>query len=261
MKLFDIFKKKKSESTFPENELEKSLIKASKNISARNDFYMKLLWNDLIILTNGEDDFQEGTRIIEEDTTVQFTIFENGQIPIFTSSNRIFDKGVIKEQVKFMAMKGQDLFGLAKGATFVLNPYSPYGKELLPQEINNLLNGSIFEQNNELTIDKETEVQIGQPEKFPKELVKALTILFKTQDNVKAAYLAIIKIVESEKLPHFIIGLDINGEISEITNKAIPITEQYLGKDEVIDFMEIDNKGGGVSEYFTKKSKPFYIKR
>ena len=135
MGIFDIFKKKKTESTFPENELEQNLMKASTDASARNEFYTKLLWNELIVLTNGHSDSEEGVKTLEKDTTVQFVTFENGQIPVFTSTNRIFDKGIVKEQVPFMAMKGQDLFGVAKGATFILNPYSDYGKELIPQDI------------------------------------------------------------------------------------------------------------------------------
>ena len=51
MGIFDIFKKKRK-STLPENELEKSLMKASSDISARNEFYTKLLWNELVVLTN-----------------------------------------------------------------------------------------------------------------------------------------------------------------------------------------------------------------
>ena len=44
MGIFDIFRKKKTESTFPENELERNLMKASTDASARNEFYTKLLW-------------------------------------------------------------------------------------------------------------------------------------------------------------------------------------------------------------------------
>ncbi len=188
MGIFDIFKKKKPDSTFPENELEKSLMNASSDISARNEFYTKLLWNELIVLTNGHNVSEEGRKTLEQDTEVQFVTFESGQIPVFTSTNRIFDKGVIKEQVPFMAMKGQDLFGFTKGATFILNPYSDYGKELIPQEIENLLNGSIFEKTNQMEIKEDTEVLIGQPSKYPTELVKALSSLFTSEPNVKSAY-------------------------------------------------------------------------
>src|SRR5680860_637828 len=220
MGIFDIFKKKKTESTFPENELERKLMKASSDISARNEFYTKLLWNELIVLTNGHKDSEEGRKTLEKDTEVQFVTFENEQIPIFTSTNRIFDKGIIKEQVPFMAMKGQDLFGITKGATFILNPYSDYGKELIPQEIESLLNGSIFEKTNEMEITEDTEVLIGQPSKYPTELVNVLSNLFKEETKVKSAYLATIKMDKSEKPPHLIIAIDIEGNMSSISGKA-----------------------------------------
>jgi hypothetical protein len=257
MGIFDIFKKKKTESTFPENELERNLMNASTDASARSEFYTKLLWNELIVLTNGHNESEEGRTTLKEDTTVQFVTFENGQIPVFTSTNRIFDKGIVKEQVPFMAMKGQDLFGTAKGATFILNPYSDYGKELIPQEIESLLNGSIFEQTNEMTIKEDTDVQIGQPSKYPTELAKALSNLFKEEQSVKAAYLAAIKMDKSEKLPHLMIAIDVEGNMSSISSKAGPLAEKHLGKEEIVDFIQIENNGG-ISDYFLNETKPFY---
>lgn len=152
MGIFDIFKKKKTDSTFPENELERCLMRAASEISAQKEFYQKLLWNQLYVLTAGHDVSEEGTQILEKDTTVKFVTFEEGQIPVFTSTNRIFDKGVIKEEVPFMSLKGQDLLSIAKGATFILNPYSNYGKELIPEEVENLLNGTIYDKIDEQEI-------------------------------------------------------------------------------------------------------------
>jgi len=260
MSIFDIFKKKKTESTFPENELERNLMKASTDASARNMFYTNLLWNEIIVLTNGHNESEEGVKTLEKDTIVQFVTFENGQIPVFTSTNRIFDKGVIKEQVPFMSMKGQDLFKVAKGATFILNPYSDYGKELVPQEIESLLNGSIFEQNNEKTIEKDTEIQIGQPAKYPKDLIISLSQLFKARPNVKAAYLAAIKMDKLETIPHLVIGLEVEGNLTDISREAGPLAENYLGKDEILDFIQIDNSNG-VSNYFLNQTEPFYRKK
>jgi tetratricopeptide (TPR) repeat protein len=153
MGIFDLFKKKKTDSTFPENELEKSLMQAATNISAQKDFYQKLLWNQLYVLTGEQSVSEEGIQTLEKDTTVQFVTFEGGQIPVFTSTNRIFDKGVIKEEVPYLSIKGQDLFGVAKGATFILNPYSDYGKELIPEEIENLMNGTIYDKIDESEIE------------------------------------------------------------------------------------------------------------
>lgn len=95
MGIFDIFKKKKTDSTFPENELEQCLMRAASETSAQKEFYQKLLWNELYVLTAGYDASEEGLQTLEMDTTVQFVTFEEGQIPVFTSTNRIFDKGFI----------------------------------------------------------------------------------------------------------------------------------------------------------------------
>ena len=251
MGIFDIFKKKKTESTFPENELESCLMKASSDMSARNEFYTKLLWNELIVLTNEHKESEEGRKILEQDTEVQFVTLENGQIPVFTSTNRIFDKGIVKEQ---------DLFGFTKGATFILNPYSDYGKELIPQEIESLLNGSIFEKTNEMEIKEDTEVLIGQPSKYPTELVNEMCTLFKKEMSVKSAYLATIKMDQSEKLPHLIIAIDVEGNMSTITGKAGALAEQIIGKEEIIDFIKIE-KNNGISEYFIKQTEPFYKRK
>lgn len=146
MGIFDLFKKKKTESTFPENELEESLMQAASSVSAQKYFYQKLLWNQLFVLTGGHSETEEDVNTLKEDTKVQFVTFGNGHIPIFTSTNRIFDKGIIKEEVSYMRLKGQDLFEVAEGATFILNPYSDYGKELLPEEIQSLMNGTIYDE-------------------------------------------------------------------------------------------------------------------
>ncbi|WP_232517408.1 SseB family protein [Aquimarina aggregata] len=128
-------------------------MRAASEIPAQKEFYQKLLWNQLFVLTDGHSDSEEGIHTLEKDTTVQFVTFEEGQIPIFTSTNRIFDKGIVKEEVAYMSLKGQDLFGIAKGSTFILNPYSDYGKELLPEEIENLLNGTIYDKIDEQEIE------------------------------------------------------------------------------------------------------------
>ncbi|MBK8873845.1 MAG: SseB family protein [Bacteroidetes bacterium] len=109
----------------------------------------------------------------------QYCIFVDGKIPVFTSTERIFDKGVVKEQVEFMQMKGENLFRLAKGATFLLNPYSDYGKELLSDEVEKMLSGNILNVNAKtITIQKETKVQIGQPTKYPTDIINSLKVLF-----------------------------------------------------------------------------------
>ena len=257
MGLFDKFNKKKTENTFPENNLEVFLMQAATDASARNDFYTELLRGELIVITNGQEKIADGRTVLEKDTTVEFLTFENGQIPLFTSPNRIFDNGALQEQVQFIAMKGEDLFNLTPGATFILNPYSDYGKELMPKEIESLLAGSIFKQNDEMAIQSGTEVQIGQPANYPDKLVYALKSLFKDRPFVKAAYLAAIKMDKSEKFPHLVIAVDLDGELKRISKEAGPLAEQFLDRNEILDFIKIDNNGR-ISDYFINQTRPFY---
>lgn len=147
MKLFDIFKKKKEQpSTFPENELERYLIEGASSIDAQKYFYQKLMWNQLIVLTPDGMELEEGEQTVGGNTTVKLVSFDGGHIPVFTSLNRVFDQDIMKEKVSYISLKGQDLFSMTKGSTFILNPYSPYHKELLPAEIEQLMNGTIYDQ-------------------------------------------------------------------------------------------------------------------
>jgi SseB protein N-terminal domain len=146
MGILDIFKKKKTEAIFQENELEQSLRQASTNVNARKDFYQKLLWNQLFVLTSNNSKIDLENNTSETNTNIEFVVFENGHIPIFTSTNKLFEKGVIKQEAPYLSLKGQDLFEVAKGYTFILNPYSDCCKELIPEEIESLMNGTIYDQ-------------------------------------------------------------------------------------------------------------------
>ena len=141
MRIFNFFRKKKTDTNFPENELEKVLVKAINDASFRKEFYIKLLWSELYILTDGR---HKADKFLKKGTTVNLITFKTGHIPIFTSTNRIFDKGVVKRKVPYIVLKGQNLFTLAKGAPFIVNPYSDFARELNSQEIEDLMNGKIF---------------------------------------------------------------------------------------------------------------------
>lgn len=147
MKLFDIFKKKKEKQTpFPENELERYLVEGASDVDAQKYFYQKLLWNELIVLTPTYLNTEEEEQQDAEMTTVKLVSFDDGYIPVFTALNRIFDQEQQSEKVSYIQVKGQDLFRMTKGSSFILNPYSAYSKELLPAEIEQLMNGTIYDQ-------------------------------------------------------------------------------------------------------------------
>lgn len=258
MGLFDnIFKKKQKGQTLKDNlPLEQLLQKAATEPVFRAEFYKRLLTDELVVITQNSN-VQEGRHVLQQNTSVNIVSYPDGKIPVFTSTDRIFDKGIVKEQVEYMQMTGENLFGLAKGVTFLLNPYSDYGKELLPDEIERLLKGTILTDTTKtLTIEKETQVQIGQPIKYPTDIVNSLKKLFSERPNVKAGYLGWIFNPESGEPPHYIFALDVDGDLQNLTQEAGFAAKQFLEQHEFVDFIKIDNSG--LSNYFLKQTKPFY---
>jgi hypothetical protein len=159
-----------------------------------------------------------------------------------------------------LELKGEDLLNMTKGATLILNPYSDYGKELLPAEIDQMLNGTILTASHQkITIEKETSVQLGQPANYPTEIVNALSGLFSRHPNVKAAYLGWIFNPSSGQPAHYIFAIDGNGDLQSVTDEAGFIAQQYLKPEEIVDFLRLNNKGG-INDYFLKETKPFYMK-
>ena len=257
MGLFDIFKKKTNSTSGGENPLEIVLKKAATEVAFIPEFYKRLLTDNLVVLT-AESVLPEGSQTLEKNTSVSLVTFQDGKIPVFTSTNRIFDKGIVKEEVTFLEMKGEDLFNLAKGATFILNPYSDYSKELLPNELGRILNGTILTDNHKkIVVEKETQVQIGQPANYPTDIINSLKILFASRPTVKKAYLGWIYNPSSGEPPHYIFGLDVDGEMQNITHEAGFTAQQFLSKEEIVDFIKIDDTDG-LSDYFVKQTKPFY---
>jgi hypothetical protein len=257
MGLFDIFKKKSEPNFKDENQLEIALRKAATEVAFRPEFYKQLLSSRLVILTDKRN-LPDGVQTLKENMNVNIRTLPDGKIPVFTSRGKIFDKGVIREEVTFLEMGSADLFKLAKGATFLLNPYSDYGKELLPNEIESILNGTITTDNHKkIVIEKETKVQIGQPANYPTEMINLLKILFASRPKVKKAYLGWIFDPSSGEPPHYIFALDIDGDYQSIMNEAGYTAQQFVKPSDIIDFIQVSNDNG-LSNYFVKQIKPFY---
>ena len=254
MGIFDFLKK--NNVAYTDLNLEELLQKAASEPAYRMQFYDRLLSDDIVVLTDKKGNTENG--ILKAGSSVNIISLNDGKIPVFTSPERILDKGIIKDQVPYLQMNGRSLFEMTAGATLMLNPYSDFGKELLPAEIEQLLNGTIAKPSKKIVVEKDTQVQIGQPAVYPHEIVNSLKILFAENPLVKAAYLGWIYNPESADPPHYIFGIEGSGNLRELTGEAGFIAESYLGKNEVVDFIEVSDTSS-LSEYF-KSTTPFYIK-
>jgi len=251
MDLLKFLRKKKTHS------FEELLKKAADEPAYRSEFIKKILTEKLVVITK-EPSGPEGYFIAQKDTSIKILSLPDGSIPVFTSTERIFDKGVIKEQVNFVEFKGEDLFNLVKGAKLILNPYSDYGKKFTAEEIQNLLNGKYFDQNSQqITVKKDTKVAIGQPAVYPTEMVKSLAKLFSNNSEVTAAYLGWIYDPTSGDPPHYILAIKVAADWGNINKEAGFIAQQFLDATEIIDIIQIKGKDSFLNDYFVN-TKPFY---
>jgi hypothetical protein len=268
MKFTDIFKSKITSSKTDDYSLETLLMKAVTEPAYRAEFYKRLLTDNLIIVPleiiplgrELPDSKLTGSKLMfKKGDQVRIYTFPDGQIPVFTSDQKIHEKGITKEKVNVLELKGEYLFEMTKGARFILNPYSDYAKELLPDEIERLLNGTILtNRTGKIFINKATQVQVCQPKDYPTEMINSLKVLFANKPNIKAAYLGWIFDPASGEPAHYILGFDVDGETQSLFQETGFTIQQYLGRGEFADYIQT-NTDSELAQYL-KSTKPFYEK-
>ncbi|MFP5437354.1 MAG: enhanced serine sensitivity protein SseB C-terminal domain-containing protein [Bacteroidia bacterium] len=230
---------------------------ASLDVNLRFDFYRNLPQQKVFVITSPNTQVENGS--VKQNTNVELATFPDGKIPFFTALPRIFEKQVIKEQVPYLEIAAGDLFQLTKGATLVLNPFSDFGKELVPEEIAQILDGSIFGDSiREVAVPRDTQVRVGQPAVQPVEMMEALSAKFSVRDDVNAAYIAVVDMPETNTPPRLLIAMSISGDRQTIFEEAGRTAQQFLKQGESVDIMELTPENG-ISAYFDDQL-PFYNK-
>jgi hypothetical protein len=232
---------------------------AATNPSARPQFLRDLLESDIYILNQKTDELQIQNNILQKDAKLNILSFQkDGKtwLPIFTSLERV--EQYIRADSSYVQLKAKDFFEITRGAFVFLNPGFPYGKEFFPQEVEQLLDGSIFQPAQTYTTQQNTQILLGQPAEYPRELVKALAAYFEKNPRVNKAYLAQYHNPSADEKPHLLIAIDGKGDWQQLLGDAGMIASELIGKGEVIDFMHLDNSS--LSKTITKQSQPFYKK-
>lgn len=245
----------------PQNKLEHSLVKAASDPAHRPQFYRDLAESDLFIIQDGPLPERSGSMVLRESQSIQVRHIDwngNPYIPVFSSLMRL--QSTLSEEVGYLGLNALEFMKITRGAEFILNPGSDYGKEFTKDEIASLIDGTIWQPSERFVADKPTEVMIGQPATYPKELAAALSRYFKTQKGVKRAYLAHFFNPERDEKPHTLIGVEFSGDWEPIMAGAGMVTNDVHVPDPPVDFLPITGKGG-IEEHFTKESKPFYERK
>jgi hypothetical protein len=239
----------------PQNQLERSLMKAATEPEHRAQFYRDLIESEILILPVGElpeihnGAVQTGTKLALQHLEAD----DRTLLPFFSSLTRV--QAIIREEREYLKLGARPFFEMTRGATLVLNPGSDYGKELLPDEVSRLLDGTMFQPRERHVVERDTQILIGQPAKYPTKLVESLQRLYARLPNVRAAYLAQYFDPSRDKAPGLLIAVDASDDLESIISESGICAQGLTPDHDHLDFVQFQQSGLRV--HFSQ-TKPFY---
>lgn len=234
---------------------EELFVKAFDDARLREEFYKRLLDENLLILTS--DDLPSDGNPAEK--KLRIAQLADKRVPVFTSEARIYDNNVIKEKHPCMAIPGRKLFEITKGAKYILNPFSTLNKELVPEEVDWILKGG---QGGASAVKEGTNqprrVRVGYPADCPQEMIDALNQKLPAFPAVLAVYIGFMEILESNEEPRYVFGVQANGLNQEIAQTIGETAAPFLKGKGNIEIMAVDpEKREGLTNYFLS-TNPIY---
>ena len=224
-------------------------------------FYEKFLKKDIYVLV--KEGYNDNNEANSFNANAPIIAFENQQIPVFTDPKHIYDQGAIQSEMNYMKVNGRAFLELAMGHTIIVNPFSKVYKELVPNEIADMLNGSIFNFTQDNVAHLHMQVSIGKPEVEPTALLQDLKTTFASINAVSSAYVGWMLNPRIDKKPHYIFALECEvknaAEFKEIADVISNLCKPHLKKEEYIDIVRLE-PNGNFSDYFYKEDQPFYTK-
>ena len=242
----------------PVNELERLLLQAAMDPVARPDFYRALPEHELLIITHGRKS-ETVERVTLKDEPIEIRMLEyDGDLfaPIFSSVDRISE--IVAEDVGYLSMKGRDLLLMLRGKNLILNPGADCGRTFGSQEVESLLDGSMFEEvdSPEMAVDAE----LGQPDEYPQGLIDALTRFLAKRKEVNAAYLGQSS-SPTGKQPRLLIGFDVSGNAQQVIADATSIIEGGVADGQVVDFVQMTGNADDKVSVYLRQQTPFYKRK
>ncbi|GMA98220.1 enhanced serine sensitivity protein SseB C-terminal domain-containing protein [Pelosinus sp. IPA-1] len=243
------------------SDLRETLKKAISDPSMRPQFYEQLIKSDVFVITDGREmPIEKG--VLQPGATVGIKTLKNPDdnpvIPVYSSLEQL--QKSIQEKVIYLQLPCKELFSIIKGSYVVLDPNTEYMKEFPPEEIEAIVNGTIFVTGRQMVANKKTQVMIGQPAVYPQEIVDRLTSYFKRDTRVKKAYLAQFYNPESDDRAHPLIVIECAEEAySDISGKAGMVVNAIVAPGEYVDMIRADSSNIALS--VTKDFQPFYKKK
>lgn len=244
----------------PENDLERSLMRASADAAHRPEFLRQLMDADIflaLMALGGQITVDaDGKSVIPAGTTLELKTVRKGEnsfIPFFSAPVRA--KAVFRDGHIIAPDKTRDAFERYPDAQFVLNPGSDFGKEFLRGEIDRLLAGDFDADLRRVVMDGASQALLTYPTPYPADLVTALAALFAAMPSIKAAHLGQITLPgEGAEL---LVAIDADIGWVTLMEDLRPRLGAALPKDRIVNFAPL--AGGPFEDYFRPQT-PFFAR-
>lgn len=245
----------------PENDLERALVRAADDASARAPFFEQLLDAELTLAlvesrgSKGSGGGYEVPEVMSDDVAF---------VPVFTADSRVEAMFGFEKMMKVRQTFRQILEQI-DGANFVLNPGSDYGREIMEEDVQAMLAGDFAKaaESDDFAadggFDQEEEALpqvVGRPSPQPTHLVKPLVKLFGGLREVRAVYLAQSLFPDAQGLKRLVIGIECDGDIDVVLDHVGEVLDDVAKPSDVIDFVPVP--GSPLDGYFAKDNQPIY---
>jgi hypothetical protein len=244
----------------PANELERLLAEAATDPATRPAFYRAITEAELLVIREGPPPPEERSFVAESDVTFGISAVElegKPHLPLFTSAQRIAE--VVPREVGYVAMNGRALLTMLRGNDLVLNPGAAYGKLFSKEEVESILDGSVFAPQARPDVGGKR-ILIGQPANYPSHVTEPLARLFRGMREVRTAWVAHVSIDGGP--PHTLIALEVSGDWERLVEEAGLVVREVIEPGEIVDFARVtDARDEPIGSYVRQHTKPFYRRR
>jgi hypothetical protein len=240
----------------PTNILEELLMRAVNEPNVRPAFYQALLHEPLLAVTLPKEGDEGGEVEITPGMEIQLQVLNDGKIPLFTAPERIFEGGMPAESVSYIRVRGLDLLQMVQATDCVLNPFSPAGKLLTSQEIQELLASDLTTPPAEA--GGQVPVQLGPPAEAPTVLLDALSGFCAEHSFVEKAFLAEMRIENSPELPRLLLAFQTEEQQAEFLQELGPVIEGKIEGYQFVDMMVLNPASEEPINQYFEQQEPFY---
>jgi len=200
----------------PQNDLERSLVRATGDASWIPQFYRDLANGELFLILNDAPPTRSEVVLQPGQTLSVMAGRSDGRefIPAFSSLPRL--EAAAPEGAGYVAMEAIEALRMIGSAEVILNPGSEYGKAISPSEIAMLVDGSMWMLTRQMEVTGPTHVEIGPPARYPTELAEILKRLFARYEEVQRGWIATVGSMMRNVRPHIVLFLEMSEQSFDV---------------------------------------------